>query len=649
MGLFTRRPTGFTTAGILLVTLAAWVPGISMGQSSAPAAPAGSVTTPEQAAAAAAAPQQGGNGLLGITELGFGIFQQVCLTCHGKPEYKQAPDPATLRTYSPERIYAALTSGPMQAVGAKLSDTQRRLVAQAIAGRLLGSSDKGDAKSMTHQCPANPPLADPAGGPQWWGWGNNVDNTRFQGATAAGLTAAQVPQLTLKWAFGLPNSTSAYSQPSVASGRVFIGSDTGYVYSIDAVSGCVYWSYPAESAVRNALIVEPIHGHAGTHYAVYFGDLKANVYALDAHTGRLLWKAHVDPQYTTRVTATPAYYRGRLYVPVSSWEEFSARSLDYQCCTSVGSVVALDATTGRRLWKTYVIAERPKPSRKNSEGVQQYAPAGGSVWNTPAIDPQRHAIYFGTGDGTTYPAPGTVDSVMALDMRTGRRLWNFQATRRDSFLVGCHGAGVTDNCPKTEGPDWDIPVSPILVRLPSGQRLVVVGTKPGDVFALDPDHHGSLVWRMNVSGELSGDTLAPNKPFRLMIMWGGAVIGDRVYYGLGNGSMAAIDLASGKLLWNSALGSDPHESDAAPVTAIPGALFVGSSIGELFAVSADGGQLLWKYDTNRSFDSVNGVPAHGGGFSSQGAAVAGGMLFIGSGYAVTSPHVGNVLLAFGPP
>lgn len=622
-----------------LLALAVIAPAAVTAQStSAPAAPA--------APAATTAPREG-NGLGAATEVGFGIFQQNCLACHGKPAYKDAPSPAQLRSYSPERIYTALTTGPMQAVGMKLTDVQKRLVAQAVAGRLLGSSAEGQAAAMKNRCSANAPLGDVSGSAQWWGWGNGIDNTRFQSAAAAGLRAPQVSQLQLKWAFGLPNSTSAYTQPTVAAGRVFVGTDTGFVYSVDAHTGCVYWSFEAQSAVRNAPIVEPIKGHAGTRYALYFGDLKANVYALDAHSGRLLWKTHVDPQYTTRVTATPAYYDGRLYVPISSWEEFSARSLDYPCCTAVGNVVALDARSGRRLWKTYVIAQRPKPVRRNSRGVQQYAPAGGSVWNTPAVDPQRHAIYIGTGDGTTYPAPATIDAIMAIDMRTGHRLWSFQTTRGDSFLVGCRGENVTDNCPQTEGPDWDIPVSPLLVRLQSGQRLVVVATKPGDVIALDPDAHGKLVWRMNVSGKLAGDVMPASGRVSGM-MWGGAVLGQTVYYGLTGGGLAAIDLASGRLLWKHALSADGKAvSDASPVTAIPGVLFLGSADGELFGVAAEDGRVLWSYDTARPFDTVNGVAAHGGGISSQGMAVAGGMVFAGSGYSVTSARPGNVLLAFG--
>jgi polyvinyl alcohol dehydrogenase (cytochrome) len=104
------------------------------------------------------------------------------------------------------------------------------------------------------------------------------------------------------------------------------------------------------------------------------------------------------------------------------------------------------------------------------------------------------------------------------------------------------------------------------------------------------------------------------------------------------------------LLWTRALADQgQHVSNATPVTAIPGVLFLGSSDGRIFGVGAHDGQLLWSYDSARPFDTVNGVAARGGGMSSQGIAVAGGMLFAGSGYSVTSTHPGNVLLAFGTP
>src|SRR5262249_12105757 len=154
------------------------------------------------------------------------------------------------------------------------------------------------------------------------GWGVDAGNTRFQPARAAGLTAEQVPQLKLKWAFGYPNGVSALSQPTVVSGRVFVGADTGYGYSLGANTGCVDWSVKTKAGVRSALSVGPVTARGPVKQAVFVGDLLGNVYALDAQTGQLLWTGHPEEHFTARVTGAPTLYNGRLYVPISSWEEF---------------------------------------------------------------------------------------------------------------------------------------------------------------------------------------------------------------------------------------------------------------------------------------------------------------------------------------
>jgi polyvinyl alcohol dehydrogenase (cytochrome) len=584
------------------------------------------------------------------TERGFGIFQLRCLSCHGNPAYEQAPSPAALRDFSPERIYDALTSGVMKSVGDTLSETERRLVAESVSGRLLGSSAQSDARNMVNQCPARAPAVAPGTAPAWNGWGADLQNSRYQAATQARLSPAQVPGLRLKWAFGLPNSTSAYGQPTVVAGRVFFGTDTGYVYALDAKSGCVHWSFMAKAGVRNAMNVGPIAGHAGTRYAVYFGDLKANVYALDADNGALLWSTHVEPHYTARVTAAPALYRGRLYVPISSWEEYAARSLDYPCCSSVGNVVALDVNTGRQLWKTYVIAQAPAEVGTNSKGVRQYAPAGGSIWNTPTIDVQRRALYIGTGDATTYPAASTSDAVMALDLMTGEVLWSVQVFENDSFLLACVGANRTDNCPRIQGPDWDIPSAPILAQLHGRRRLLLVGTKPGDILGLDPDHQGAVAWRKNLNGEtaIAAGYAATPRPG---VMWGGAFDGQKIYYGLTSGGGAtAVRADSGEVAWRVSLNPDtpgePKISYGAAASAIPGVVFVGGSDGNFIALSTDDGSELWRFDTRRDFDTVNRVAAHGGSIGAAGATIADGMVYVGSGYSVLGAQPGNVLLAF---
>src|SRR3984957_12379759 len=383
------------------------------------------------------------------TESGFAVFQTKCMSCHGNPTMAgRVPDPATLRQLSPEKIYEALTTGPMKTQGSSLADDQKKMLAVFMSGRTFGSAEQGDAKNMPNHCEANPPMSNPTDSPSWNGWSADVTNSRYQTAKGAGLTADQVPHLKLKWAFGYPTGVSAFGQPAVAAGRVFVGSDIGYVYSLDAKTGCVYWSYQAKGNVRGGPSVGAVKGHPGVKYAVFFGDAHANVYAVDAQTGQQLWTRKVDDHFVARITASPKLYDGYLYVPVSSSEEFAAANLDYPCCTSRGSVVKLNASTGEQAWKAYVVPETPKPTRKNSKGVQQYAPAGASVWNSPTIDEKRHAVYFGTGDSETEPAAKMSDAVMAVDIKSGKVLWYYQAQAGDAFLGGCMGPAKTDNCPK---------------------------------------------------------------------------------------------------------------------------------------------------------------------------------------------------------
>lgn len=598
-------------------------------------------------------PANSANGATAFTENGFGIFQSRCLSCHGKPQYERAPSPAALREMTPEHLFEVLSTGVMfPVVGKDLSERERRQVAESVAGRLMGTALSGDAAKMPNRCASNPPVSLKANGANWNGWGADGDNSRYQSAAKAGLTPDQVKHLKLKWAFGFPDGSSAYGQPSIVGGRVFVGADTGYVYSLDAKTGCVHWSFQAKAGVRNAMSVAQVKGdRAGGKAMVFFGDLKANVYGLDAQTGAQVWTNHVEDNFTDRVTAAPAVSGGRVFVPISSWEEFRAADPTYGCCTSVGAVAALDAATGKTLWKRYVIDERPAPTRKNAAGAQQMGPAGGSVWNTPTVDSMRKAVYVGTGDATTYPAAATSDAIMAFDMASGRTLWSYQVHHNDAFLVGCDATPKPENCPPVVGPDWDIPTSPILRKLGGGQRELIVGTKPGDVLALDPDKGGALLWRKNVSGgEIAGDGPAYPGGRRQGIQWGGAASADAVYYGLTSGGVAALGLKDGGRLWFSPLdkATNPRANNSAAVTAWPGVVLAGGANGRLFAVSDKDGTLLWSFETARPFETVDKVPAKGGSIAAPGPTVADGMVFVGSGYAIVADEPGNVLLAFAP-
>ncbi|HTA68082.1 MAG TPA: PQQ-binding-like beta-propeller repeat protein, partial [Bryobacteraceae bacterium] len=289
------------------------------------------------------------------------LFDQSCTSCHSETRGQGTPDATTLRQMPPEAIYDALNKGDAHAPARELSGADRRAIGEYLSGRNYMGSNAGDASAMPNICAANPPITSLASKPAWNGWGVDSTNGRFQSGKAAGITADQVPRLKLKWAFGFPGATAVHGQPAVAAGRVFVGLNNGYVYALDSATGCVYWSFQARSGVRNAISIGEVKGQGISKFAVYFGDVRANVYGLDAATGRLLWKTKVDDHGLAGITGAPAFYEGRLYVPVASREELTGVSLNYPCCTFRGSVVALDANIGRQLWKTYVISDPPKP------------------------------------------------------------------------------------------------------------------------------------------------------------------------------------------------------------------------------------------------------------------------------------------------
>ena len=576
------------------------------------------------------------------TTAGAVAFENHCASCHGNPSAAtKAPDVLSLWKLTSEAIYAVHDKAP-HATLAGVADGDWREVAFYLGRRRVDVAKITDAKLMPNPCPGNSPLGDISAKPLWNGWGNGVSNARFQTAKEAGISADQVPNLKLKWAFGFPGAEEVYGQPTVAGGRVFLGVDTGAVYSIDAETGCVYWSYQADAGVRTAISIGAVKGKGAAKYGVYFGDIRANVYMLDAATGKEIWKVKVEDHPVAKITGAPMLYEDRLYVPVSSQEERSAGwSTVYPCCTFRGSVVALDASNGHTIWKTYPVQDPSKPTTKNSNGVQQYGPNGGAVWNTPTIDAKSHALYIGTGDAYTNPVSPNTDAIMALDLKTGKVMWSVQDTPADAWLSGCGGEIKSENClpPSEIGPDYDFGASPILKTLPNGHRMLVAGQKSGMVWGHDPDREGTVVWKAQLVKKLALG----------MITFGGAADDQNAYFGLRTGGVAAVKMDTGEQKWFTAVepGKNPGpKGETAAITAIPGAIFSGGWDGMLRAFSTEDGHLLWEYNMVRNYETVNHVPAKGGSMASAGPTVAGGMVFVGSGYVFGAGTSGNALLVF---
>jgi polyvinyl alcohol dehydrogenase (cytochrome) len=586
---------------------------------------------------------------------GIALYEQRCGTCHSSPAAgSRAPDRQALGQLTPEAILEAITTGPMAVNAEGMSAAEKRILAEQIAMRPIGSATSGSVSAMPNHCSPKP-LGDPTRGPQWSGWGVDTGNSRFQPAAAAGLTAADVPKLKLKWAFGFPNGTSAFAQPAVAGGRLFVGSDNGYVYALDAATGCSYWSFQAQAGIRTAISIGSIGTAEAPKYAIYFGDLKGYVYAVDAESGALVWTKRADTHPMARITGAPTLADGRLYVPLSSLEEASGSNPKYECCTFRGGVVAFDAKTGTENWRAYTIPDPPKKLKKNTIGTQLYGPAGSSVWSSPTVDARRGLLYVATGNAYNDPFAETSDAVMAFDLKTGKMRWSKQVTPKDTYVIGCGPtAAVKDNCPDDTGPDFDFGNSPILRTLPNGRRVITLGQKSGVAWGLDPDKEGAILWQRRVG---KGSALGGME-------WGSAADDQTAYFPVADqqfgpteaGGLYALRLTTGEELWHwkpncQAGDRGCLQANSAAISVIPGVVFSGTTNGMMRAYSTADGKVLWETNTNQQFETVNGVPAKGGAINGPGPVVVGGMMFTNSGYAylgaVGGALPGNVLLAFG--
>jgi len=353
---------------------------------------------------------------------------------------------------------------------------------------------------------------------------------------------------------------------------------------------------------------------------------------------------------------------------VASWEETRSLDADYPCCTFRGSVTALRVGDGKQVWKTYFVPE-PKRTGQTKRGTAQFGPSGAGVWASPTLDLKRGVMYVATGDNYSSPATPMSDAIVALEIATGRIVWSKQTLPGDAYNSSCG----TDkqNCPDEDGPDYDFGSSAVMSKLPDGRDVLLAGQKSGMVYALDPEKKGELLWQVRIAERASN--VGPS----VGVQWGMATDGERVYAATSSsgrtrptdpldtrrnildpqqgGGLTALRIADGSKAWyappivcapDARSGCSPAQSAA--VTSIPGVVFSPSMDGHLRGYNAEDGKVIWDFNTAREFPTVNGVKARGGSIDGPGVVVAGGMLFVNSGYSRFGGLPGNVLLAFAP-
>ena len=578
------------------------------------------------------------------------LYETHCESCHGGGVSK-APQMSLLEIMSPQSILRAMQSGVMQNQAAAMSERQQEVLAEHLAGQSLDAH----AANPAPQCSGESAAFDHDAPPPSLGWGVDRGNQRFFDAETAGMTAADADRLELQWAFAFPGAVRARSQPAIAGGALYVGSQDGTLWALDKKTGCVRWSFSTVAEIRTGIVVEPWEPGEKVAPLLYFGDLVGNVYAVNAVSGELVWRDRPDDHPSLTITAAPALHDGRLYVSLSSLEVTAAADPAYACCTFRGGVAVYDARSGEHLFTSYTIDEPPAVVGRNAKGTERIAPSGSPVWNTPALDPARGLMYVGTGENYSSPANETSDAVLALSMKDGRIVWSQQMTAGDAWNMGCE-TEERINCPPEDGPDYDFGAATIRVTTSEGRDLVLAGQKSGEIFALDPDT-GEFVWRhklgrggiqggVHFGMSVQGDTLyVPMSDFDGGPRWPG-----KAYPG-----MFAVDIPSGEVRWYTA-NDDQVCGDrefcqpglSAASSAIEGGVMAGGMDGVLRLYDRESGDVLWSFDSAREYQALGGGEGRGGSFGGgAGPVFDDGMMYVNSGYGIYFHMPGNVLLAFG--
>ena len=567
-------------------------------------------------------------------------YEQQCAACHDG-NLKRAPHRDMIGLMTADAILRTLTDGIMQEEAAGLSETERLMVATYLSG-----AEADEALPQLGSCQSSAPFDAKALANQ--NWGIQAGNTRTIEAGDAGLDASQLDGLRQRWAVAFPGATRVRSQPTIAGGRVYVGSHSGTVYALEQDSGCVVWRSETAAEVRTGIALAEVDGE----WMLFFGDVLGHVYGVRAEDGRQLWRVRADDHPNATITGSPSYHDGRLYVPVSALEVGLAIDPTYECCTFRGSVVALNAIDGAVVWKTYTIAATPAVTGQNAVGTNIIGPSGAVVWNSPSIDPRSDQLFIGTGENMSSPATPTSDAMIAMDLDSGEINWVFQGTTGDVWNGACDTT-TPENCPVEKGPDFDFGGATIIVDTDRHGPLVVAGQKSGFVHAVDLKT-GQVVWQTRVGrgGIQGGIHFGIAAAGQTLLVPISDMADGRTYPDPDKPGMHALDANTGEMLW-SQLHEDEcdgrrscHPGISQVPTVIGDTVIAGAMDGRVRAYDIKTGDVLWSLDTTEAFKTTFGSMTRGGSMGGAAGPVAGGgMLLLSSGYGLYNHMPGNLLLA----
>ncbi len=596
---------------------------------------------------------------------GKAVYDKNCAACHAAPEPgSRTPPFASLHKLSASTIATALTSGVMKSIGVGLD---RRDLRDVVAYLAAPEAPVGTAWIDDNMCAADKRGVDLSARPAQVGYGVDTDNSRKMTAAQAGFTGKQAANLEVAWTLAMPKTSGIRGQGVVVGSTLFYpAGQANYLLALDTGTGCVKWATPTVSGLRNSLA----YGRLGSRgpMAVVGGGGDGKLVAFDAKTGKMVWA--VDPRHdkTVPLSGSAIFAGDRIVVPISAIDVANAMRPNFECCKGHGAVALLQASDGKVLWTWHTMEQARSLGRKNSLGVDLYGPSGAPIWSSPSVDLKKGVVYTATGENTSPPATGTSDSLVAIDLATGKQKWVFQALANDVWNMACPvgppapGAALKPNCFfGAEGSamrDHDFGGGPVIWR-GKGRELILGGQKSGDVWAVD-SATGKQVWHHQFG---KGTPLGG-------VHWGIATDGVRAFAPIadpgvpapvGAAGLYAVDIATGKVAWSWKASADCEAGRkarvsscaerfgiSAPPLVVDGAVIAGGLDGRVYVFDATSGRLLSTHDTAVAYKGVNKLAGNGGSIDAAGPFAGGGMLFVGSGYGSFGQQAGNVLVAFRP-
>jgi polyvinyl alcohol dehydrogenase (cytochrome) len=584
------------------------------------------------------------------------VFDKACAACHAAPTDVRIPTLAALSVMPAGTLRDAMNEGgKMAAMAAALSDVEK---AQLVS--YLTSAQSAVAANWTDSmmCAADKRAIDTS---KVVSNGFSVDRNQTRSLTAAqaGLKLTEMKNLDIAWAVGFPGQGNGTGAAIV--GETMFVTGGGKLLALDTKSGCAKWVYTVSS--RNT----PTFGEIDGRKVVALSSGR-DVLVIDAKSGEKVWQANGQSDGNPgSIRGGVVIYKDKIIVPISASGVGAAGRATFECCVGHGAVVALSAKDGSKLWEYHTMPNAEYTGKVSSTGAKQRGPSGAPIWSIPLIDEKRNRVIVTTGENTSHPGTNTSDSVIALDLNTGKVAWIFQAMVLDVWNMACAATKESSgpNCPWTiaddpgVGRDFDFGAGALLAKGASGKDVILAGQKSGDTWALDAET-GVKLWntRFGQGGPLGG------------VHWGITTDGQRLFAAVNdpqfgtaklNPGVYAVDIKTGKPVW--AYDAKPncdgergklvtncagkYGFSAAPLT-VDGAVIAATLGGEVMIFDGKTGVVLKTLDTIGPKPTINDVVAKGGSIDSHGISAGAGMVFINSGYGGFNQTAGNVLIAYKP-